>query len=146
MSLLHSVLLTPCGYAGRMLERPIYYCSAPYQFNRIGPLLLRQGHCCCYREKPGKMMEVKYNKVVVKNQEMSEHMRADAEEQAMKAVETYRSEKEIADSIKAHFDSQHGPTWNCIVGRNFGSSVTHETKHYIYFAIAQLSILLWKCG
>jgi hypothetical protein len=27
------------------------------------------------------------------------------------------------------FDKKYTPTWHCIVGRNFGSYVTHETKH-----------------
>lgn len=30
------------------------------------------------------------------------------------------------------FDKKYHPTWHCIVGRNFGSYVTHETKHFIY--------------
>ena len=31
-------------------------------------------------------------------------------------------EKEIAENIKKEFDKVHGPTWHCIVGRNFGLS------------------------
>jgi len=33
-----------------------------------------------------------------------------------------------------------------IVGRNFGSYVTHETKHFIYFYLGQVAILLFKAG
>lgn len=33
-----------------------------------------------------------------------------------------------------------------IVGRNFGSYVTHETKHFIYFYLGQVAILLFKSG
>lgn len=29
-------------------------------------------------------------------------------------------EKEVAENIKKEFDKIHGPTWHCIVGRNFG--------------------------
>jgi hypothetical protein len=29
-------------------------------------------------------------------------------------------EKDIAEYIKKEFDKNHGPTWHCIVGRNFG--------------------------
>ena len=33
-----------------------------------------------------------------------------------------------------------------IVGRNFGSYVTHETKHFIYFYLGQVAVLLFKSG
>uniref|UniRef100_A0A0D9ZWF4 Dynein light chain n=1 Tax=Oryza glumipatula TaxID=40148 RepID=A0A0D9ZWF4_9ORYZ len=29
-------------------------------------------------------------------------------------------EKDIAEYIKKEFDKNHGPTWHCIVGHNFG--------------------------
>ena len=37
----------------------------------------------------------------------------------------YTIEKDIAQYIKKEFDSRFGATWHCIVGRNFGSFVTH---------------------
>ena len=60
------------------------------------------------------------------------------------------------------FDQRKGATWHCIVGRNFGSFVTHgscspswisareifnivaETKHFIYFYLGHVAILLFK--
>ena len=47
---------------------------------------------------------------------------------------------------KKEFDKKYNPTWHCIVGRNFGSYVTHETKHFIYFYLGQVAILLFKSG
>ncbi|CAN0369230.1 unnamed protein product, partial [Scytosiphon promiscuus] len=47
--------------------------------------------------------------------------------------------QDIAAFIKKEFDKKHNPTWHCIVGRNFGSYVTHETKHFIYFYLGQAS-------
>ena len=44
------------------------------------------------------------------------------------------------------FDKAYGGTWHCIVGRNFGSYVTHETKHFIYFYLGQVAVLLFKSG
>lgn len=44
------------------------------------------------------------------------------------------------------FDKKYNPTWHCIVGRNFGSYVTHETKHFIYFYLGQVAVLLFKSG
>ena len=55
-------------------------------------------------------------------------------------------EKDIAAFIKKEFDKKYNPTWHCIVGRNFGSYVTHETKHFIYFYLGQVAILLFKSG
>eukprot|EP00069_Balaena_mysticetus_P011698 bmy_07193T0 len=50
----------------------------------------------------------------------------------------------MAAHIKKQFDKKYNPTWHCIVGRNFGSYVTHETKHFIYFYLGQVAILLFK--
>ena len=47
--------------------------------------------------------------------------------------------QDIAAFIKKEFDKKHKATWHCIVGRNFGSYVTHETKHFIYFYLGQAS-------
>jgi dynein light chain LC8-type len=33
-----------------------------------------------------------------------------------------------------------------VVGRNFGSYVTHETGHFIYFYIGHIAILLFRSG
>ena len=41
---------------------------------------------------------------------------------------------------------RYTPTWHCVVGRNFGSYVTHEQKHFIYFYLGQIAILLFKSG
>jgi len=37
------------------------------------------------------------------------------------AFEKHSMEKDIAEYIKKEFDKNHGPTWHCIVGRNFGN-------------------------
>jgi len=34
------------------------------------------------------------------------------------------------------FDKAYGGTWHCIVGRNFGCSVTHETKYLVFFKVS----------
>lgn len=85
-------------------------------------------------------------KAVIKNADMSEDMQTDATETAAQALEKYNIEKDIAYYVKKEFDRKHGPTWHCIVGRNFGSYVTHETKHFIYFFVGQIAFLLFKSG
>ncbi|KAH8059201.1 hypothetical protein JL722_5756 [Aureococcus anophagefferens] len=81
-------------------------------------------------------------KAVIKNADMSEDMQQDAVDCASQALEKYNIEKDIAAYIKKEFDKKYNPTWHCIVGRNFGSYVTHETKHFIYFYLGQVAILL----
>ena len=66
------------------------------------------------------------------------------EQEYRKTIE--QIEKDIAAFIKKEFDKKYNPTWHCIVGRNFGSYVTHETKHFIYFYLGQVAILLFKSG
>lgn len=77
---------------------------------------------------------------------MSEDMQRDAIDYAERATERYNSEKDIAAFVKKEFDEKYGRTWHCIVGRNFGSHVTHETRHFIYFYLGQVAILLFKSG
>ena len=122
---------------------------------------------------------------MIKNVDMSEEMQQEAVDIATVALEKYNIEKDIAAQIKKEFDRRHGPTWHVVVGKNFGSYVTHgewpvfdldsaragtsmgvcdacgtcvgivcliaspfflraETKHFIYFYIGSLAILIWK--
>ena len=86
------------------------------------------------------------NKAVIKNADMSDEMQQDAIEVANMALERHNIEKDIAGFIKKEFDKKYNPTWHCIVGRSFGSYVTHETKNFLYFYMGQLAILLFKSG
>ncbi|SBT48399.1 dynein light chain 1, putative [Plasmodium ovale wallikeri] len=84
------------------------------------------------------MADRKSNKnAVVKNVDMTEEMQIDAIDCANQALQKYNVEKDIAAHIKKEFDRKYDPTWHCVVGRNFGSYVTHETKNFIYFYIGQ---------
>ncbi|KAL5110135.1 Dynein light chain 2 cytoplasmic [Taenia crassiceps] len=85
-------------------------------------------------------------KAVVKNADMTEEMQQHAVDCAREAMERYNIEKDIAAHIKKDFDKVYSPTWHCVVGRNFGSYVTHESKNFIYFYMGQVAILLFKSG
>ncbi|KAJ9260718.1 hypothetical protein DTO195F2_4331 [Paecilomyces variotii] len=80
----------------------------------------------------------------IKSVDMTEDMQQEAIEVATEAMDKFHIEKDIAQYIKKEFDSRKGATWHCIVGRNFGSFVTHETKHFIYFYLGHCAILLFK--
>ena len=100
-------------------------------------------------------------KAIIKNVDMSEDMQQESVVIATAALEKYNIEKDIAAQIKKDFDKRYGPTWHVVVGKNFGSYVTHgafsrrrsrahaahrrpETKHFIYFYVGSLAILIWK--
>ena len=85
-------------------------------------------------------------KAIVKNADMSEEMQQDAIDCAIQAMEKFNIEKDIAAYMKKEFDRKYIPTWHAIVGKNFGSYVTHETKHFIYFYVRQVAVLLFKSG
>jgi len=78
------------------------------------------------------------------NADMTKEMQDDARYFVLQAFETETQEKSIASFIKHEFQRKYKGVWHCIVGKNFGSYVTHETKGYIHLTFGQMAILLWK--
>ena len=74
-------------------------------------------------------------RAVVKNADMSDEMQQDAVDCATAALSKYGIEKDVAAHIKKEFDKKYHPTWHCIVGRNFGSTLQ------IYFFLSFPSTL-----
>ncbi|XWS08576.1 hypothetical protein CRYUN_Cryun40dG0014100 [Craigia yunnanensis] len=58
-------------------------------------------------------------KVIIKSADMKDDMQKEAVNIAISAFEKNNVEKDVAEHIKKEFDKRHGPTWHCIVGRNF---------------------------
>ncbi|KAL9314854.1 hypothetical protein ACSQ67_020306 [Phaseolus vulgaris] len=58
-------------------------------------------------------------KVIIKSADMIPDMQKEAVDIAVAAFEKYNVEKDVAEQVKKEFDKRHGPTWHCIVGRNF---------------------------
>ncbi len=60
------------------------------------------------------------------------------------------AENDVANYIKSAFDKQHGGQWHCIVGINYGSTVTHDKGSFVYFYITHhemaKAVLLFKCS
>lgn len=50
----------------------------------------------------------------------------------------------LARSIKKEFDSLYGPAWHCVVGKSFGSFVSHSPGGFVYFSVDSFSFLLFK--
>jgi dynein light chain LC8-type len=64
-------------------------------------------------------------KAIIKNVDMAEEMQQESVDIATAALEKFSVEKDIAANIKKEFDRKYGPTWHVVVGKNFGSYVTH---------------------
>mmetsp|Transcript_2739 Transcript_2739/g.2898 ORF Transcript_2739/g.2898 Transcript_2739/m.2898 type:complete len:86 (-) Transcript_2739:218-475(-) len=66
--------------------------------------------------------------------EMSENDQSATIEIAMNALRNLEKGEQVtyhrdaAKIVKTELDSSRGGTWNVVVGRSFGSFVTHETK------------------
>ncbi|KAK4055887.1 Dynein light chain [Microbotryomycetes sp. JL221] len=83
---------------------------------------------------------------IVKAADMPEDMQQKAIEIAKEALELNKIEKDIASHIKRAADKLWEPTWHVVVGRSFGSYVTHTSGNFIYMYINQLAFLIFKAG
>ncbi|KAI8870763.1 dynein light chain 2, cytoplasmic-like protein [Ramicandelaber brevisporus] len=84
--------------------------------------------------------------ITVKAVDMVQKMQTELLDIAQAAFQKCQLEKDIAAEIKRECDQQFGPTWHVIVGRSFGSYVTHETKHFIYFYIGNKAVMAFRSG
>lgn len=85
-------------------------------------------------------------RVVVKSADMPEEMQRKAIELAVSALDRFELERDMAKYLKKEFDHRYQPSWHCIVGRHFGSFVTHEGAGFLYFYIEKTAILLFRSG
>ena len=81
---------------------------------------------------------------VIRNVDMPADMQQAAIDIAFEAMEKSAADSDIADYIKTEFDNRYGGDWHCIVGKNYGSSITPLDESFIYFSYRGLSILLFK--
>ena len=45
------------------------------------------------------------------------------------------------------FPNPEGPgTWHVVVGKHFGSFVTHETRGFLYFYVYDKAVMIFKAG
>ncbi|KAJ2191833.1 hypothetical protein IW139_004835, partial [Coemansia sp. RSA 353] len=91
-------------------------------------------------------MDTNSSQPSIKSADMSDEMQIAILEIAKAAYEKSQLEKDIAREIKLACDEKFGKSWHVIVGRNFGSYVTHEVGHFIYFYNKHLAHLVFKSG
>ncbi|KAL7218170.1 hypothetical protein ACSBR2_011447 [Camellia fascicularis] len=83
------------------------------------------------RFKKGNQVTILEGKAVIADTDMLQTMQLEALELAAKALDFFDE-----------FDTTYGSGWQCIVGTDFGSFVTHCYGSIIYFCIGSLAILL----
>jgi len=52
--------------------------------------------------------------------------------------------QDIATQVKKKCDEGLSGTWHCVVGRNFGCSITHDTKFVMFLQVDLLHVLIFK--
>jgi len=106
-------------------------------------------------------------KAIIKSADMPEELQAAAIELARDALQKFETERDMAKHIKVSapavslvgrcvlvgltraapqvaFDEQHGKHWHCVVGKAFGSFVTHDSGCFTYFYLGEVAVLLFK--
>ncbi|KAG8203772.1 DYN2 [Candida africana] len=83
---------------------------------------------------------------ILKASDLAEEIQTKIFELSSQAIATYKIEKDIAAFLKKELDQLYGPTWHVIVGKSFGSYVTHEQSYFIYFYIGDMAFLIFKSG
>eukprot|EP00798_Chlamydomonas_sp_ICE-L_P007943 gene7943-1158_t len=82
---------------------------------------------------------------------MPETLEQDAINIALVAVDKFKQLKDIAFHVKHEFDKKYPGSgkategvYHCIVGKNFASAVSHETRQMIHLTVDTYNIILWK--
>ncbi|CAK9143550.1 unnamed protein product [Ilex paraguariensis] len=87
-------------------------------------------------------------KAVVSETDMPEAMQSHVMELAYRALDLHEVSdcQSIAHFIKQNFDEAYGPAWHCVVGKDFGSCITHLHGSFIFFHVEMMEFLVFKDG
>ncbi|KAL7523701.1 hypothetical protein ACHAXR_000295 [Thalassiosira sp. AJA248-18] len=58
--------------------------------------------------------------------------------------ETTNENSVAIQKIKEHMDETWSPSWHVVVGRSFGSLVTHEANRFVYFYVEDVAVMIYK--
>ena len=66
---------------------------------------------------------------------------------ALSACDNFEADgQEIVGQLKRYMDEKWTPNWHVVIGKNFGSFVTHETRCFLYFYFMEKAIMIYKAG
>ncbi len=76
--------------------------------------------------------------------DITEEMKARAYDLAFQSLEKYSVERDMSDYIKSKFDEEFLPSWQCVVGKDFAVSLSHESENFLFFSVENTYFLLFK--
>ncbi|GLT75859.1 hypothetical protein SLA2020_475530 [Shorea laevis] len=87
-------------------------------------------------------------KAVIRESDMPEEMQNHVTELAYQALDLYEVSdcQSIAHYIKQKFDEAYGAAWHCVVGKDFGSCITHLCGSFIFFHVEMMEFPIFKDG
>ncbi|XWS67134.1 hypothetical protein CRYUN_Cryun05aG0260800 [Craigia yunnanensis] len=87
-------------------------------------------------------------KAVVRKTDMPKEMQSRVMELAYQALDLHEVSdcQSIAHFIKQKFDEAYGPAWHCVVGKDFGSCISHLCGSFIFFHVEMMEFLIFKDG
>ncbi|XP_022766212.1 dynein light chain 1, cytoplasmic-like [Durio zibethinus] len=87
-------------------------------------------------------------KAVVRETDMPEEMQSRVMELAYQALDLHEVSdcQSIAHYIKQKFDEAYGTAWHCVVGKDFGSCISHLCGTFIFFHVEKMEFLIFKDG
>ena len=71
-------------------------------------------------------------------------MKKRAYDLAIESMRKFSSEKDMSEYIKQNFDLEFLPCWQCVAGKDFSVSLSHESENFFFFQIENLWFLLFK--
>lgn len=83
-------------------------------------------------------------KIVLKSSDMEQSKLEKTFQIAKEAVSRFKLEKDIAAFIKKELDKNFDVYWHCVVGKSFGSYVTHVSGAFAYFYVDKLAVMVFK--
>lgn len=78
------------------------------------------------------------------NTDMTKEMKSEAIDCVKAGIMKAKTDREIAIFVKRYFDQAYETSWSCIVGKNFGSYVSHKPTKHIFFYIGDKGVLLFQ--
>ncbi|XP_059647117.1 uncharacterized protein LOC132293595 [Cornus florida] len=92
-----------------------------------------------------KMLE---GKAIVRETDMPKEMQSQVMELAYQALDLHEVSdcQSIAHHIKQKLDEAYGPAWHCVVGKDFGSCISHLCGSFIFFCVEMMEFLVFKDG
>ncbi|CAL8094386.1 unnamed protein product [Calicophoron daubneyi] len=85
-------------------------------------------------------------KTEVKTSDMPLDRQSEVVQIAQDAMKKKTVERDIAEEIKSALDTKYGPNWHVIVGKDFGTKVSHEKGNFIFFYVGDKAVQVFKFG